>query len=111
MHWGEPAEVMRYLEIIPGNQTSPRTVEITRRLGVLCEKEPSVLKEDIQGFVSNRMMYAMMREACNLVESGIADMETVDRSYRNDMGWWSTIAGPQVPAPHDTTICVFPFCI
>ncbi len=94
MHWGEPAEIMRYLEIIPGRQTSPETIRTTRLLGEACGKEPSLLKVDIRGFVSNRMMYAMMREAFHLVESGVADLETVDRSFRNDIGWWATIAGP-----------------
>lgn len=94
MHWGEPAEVMRYLEIIPGKRTSPETLRLTRRLGEACGKEPSTLNVDIRGFVSNRMMYAMMREAFYLVESGVADLETVDRSFRNDIGWWATIAGP-----------------
>jgi 3-hydroxybutyryl-CoA dehydrogenase len=36
----------------------------------------------------------MLREACYLVESGVADVETVDRSFRNDMGWWALLAGP-----------------
>ena len=94
MHWGEPAEIMRYLEIIPGKQTSAETIRITRHLGEACGKEPSTLNVDIRGFVSNRMMYAMMREAFHLVESGVADLETVDRSFRNDIGWWATIAGP-----------------
>jgi 3-hydroxybutyryl-CoA dehydrogenase len=39
-------------------------------------------------------MYAMLREAFHLVESGVADIETVDRSFRNDIGWWATLAGP-----------------
>jgi 3-hydroxybutyryl-CoA dehydrogenase len=94
MHWGEPAQIMRYLEVIPGGQTSPRTVELTLQFGNLCGKEPTLLRRDIQGFISNRMMYAMIREACHLVESGIADIETVDRSFRNDIGYWATIAGP-----------------
>ena len=94
MHWGEPAQIMRYLEIIPGRQTSKRTVRLTRQLGVICGKEPTLLREDIQGFLSNRMMYAMLREACYLVEAGIADIETVDRSFRNDIGWWALLAGP-----------------
>lgn len=94
MHWGEPAEIMRYLEIIPGTGTSMETIRVTRRLGEACGKEPSVLNVDIRGFVSNRMFYAMMREALYLVESGVADLETVDRSFRNDIGWWATIAGP-----------------
>jgi 3-hydroxybutyryl-CoA dehydrogenase len=94
MHWAEPAQIMRYLEITPGRQTSPRTVKLTRALGEHCGKEPTVLKQDIRGFLSNRLMYAMLREAFHLVEAGIADVETVDRSFRNDIGWWATFAGP-----------------
>ena len=69
-------------------------MRLTRDLGLLLGKEPSVLNFDIRGFISNRLMYAMMREACHLVETGVADLETVDRSFRNDIGWWATIAGP-----------------
>ena len=94
MHWGEPAHIMRYLELTPGKHSSARALAQAKRLGQRCGKEPAVLREDIRGFISNRMMYAMMREACHLVESGVADVETVDRSYRNDMGWWSLLAGP-----------------
>jgi 3-hydroxybutyryl-CoA dehydrogenase len=94
MHWGEPVQVMRYLEIIPGRQTAARAVRMAKEIGHGCRKEPTVLNVDIRGFLSNRMMYAMIREAFNLVESGIASLEDVDRSFRNDIGWWATIAGP-----------------
>lgn len=94
MHWGEPAQIMRYLEIIPGKQTSKSTVRAAQRFGISCGKEPAVLKQDIRGFLSNRLMYAMLREACYLVEAGIADVETVDQSFRNDIGWWALLAGP-----------------
>jgi 3-hydroxybutyryl-CoA dehydrogenase len=39
-------------------------------------------------------MYAMMREAFHLVESGVASIADVDRSLRNDLGYWITFAGP-----------------
>ena len=94
MHWGEPAQIMRYLEIIPGKQTGRATINAALRLGLSCGKEPAILKQDIRGFLSNRMMYAMLREACYLVEAGIADIETVDQSFRNDIGWWALFAGP-----------------
>lgn len=94
MHWGEPAQIMRYLEIIPGKQTSKATIRTALQFGLACGKEPAVLQQDIRGFLSNRMMYAMLREACFLVESGIADIETVDQSFRNDIGWWALLAGP-----------------
>jgi 3-hydroxybutyryl-CoA dehydrogenase len=94
MHWGEPAQILHYLEIIPGKQTSPAVLRAAERFGLSCGKEPTILKQDIRGFLSNRLMYAMIREACHLVECGIADIETVDRSFRNDIGWWATLAGP-----------------
>jgi 3-hydroxybutyryl-CoA dehydrogenase len=57
-------------------------------------KEPSLLRKDIRGFITNRIMYAMLREAFYLVESGYASVEDVDRSLRNDLGYWITFAGP-----------------
>ena len=39
-------------------------------------------------------MYAMLREALHLVESGYATIADVDRSLRNDYGYWMTFAGP-----------------
>ena len=39
-------------------------------------------------------MYAMLREAFYLVEAGYATIADVDRSLRNDYGYWITFAGP-----------------
>jgi len=94
MHWAEPAEITKYLEISPGAGTAEYATELGRQIGMRCGKQPTVLNYDLPGLISNRMMYAMMREAIHLVESGVADIETVDRSFRNDIGWWATICGP-----------------
>ena len=94
MHWAEPAEITHYLEISRAKETQNQYVEITRKIGERCGKKPTVLNYDIAGLISNRLMYAMMREAIHLVEIGVADIETVDRSFRNDIGWWATLFGP-----------------
>jgi 3-hydroxybutyryl-CoA dehydrogenase len=52
------------------------------------------LRRDVRGFITNRCMYALLREAFHLVESGYARIEDVDRSLRNDFGYWITFAGP-----------------
>jgi 3-hydroxybutyryl-CoA dehydrogenase len=44
--------------------------------------------------LTNRCFYALLREAFYLVESGYATIEDVDRSLRNDLGYWLTLAGP-----------------
>jgi 3-hydroxybutyryl-CoA dehydrogenase len=94
MHWAEPAEITRYLEISRANETEDSTVQITCNIGERCGKQPTILNFDISGLISNRLMYAMMREAIHIVEIGAADIETVDRSFRNDIGWWASIFGP-----------------
>jgi len=57
-------------------------------------KEPSLLRRDIRGFLTNRIFYAMLREAFYLVERGYATPADIDRSLRNDLGYWITFAGP-----------------
>lgn len=36
----------------------------------------------------------MYREALHLVETGVADVETIDRSLRNTFGLWAASCGP-----------------
>jgi 3-hydroxybutyryl-CoA dehydrogenase len=94
IHWDEPAHVTRFLEIIPGSHTTREYVDRVCRMASAWGKEPAVLKREIRGFITNRISYAMFREACHLVESGICTVEDVDRSVRNDVGWWMPFAGP-----------------
>jgi len=94
IHWGEPAHVLRFMEIICGKRTDPKNAEWVGALAFQWGKEPSILRRDIRGFITNRCMYALMREAFHLVDEGYATIEDVDRSLRNDLGYWITFAGP-----------------
>jgi 3-hydroxybutyryl-CoA dehydrogenase len=94
MHWSEPAWITRFMEIVRNEKTSEDAVERTRQIAIACDKEPSLLNFDIRGFLTNRLMYAFIREACYLVDSGVANVEDIDRSFRNDVGWWAALAGP-----------------
>jgi 3-hydroxybutyryl-CoA dehydrogenase len=94
VHWGEPAHILRFLEVICGEQTDQQNAQKIMRLAALWKKEPTLVRRDVRGFITNRIMYAMMREAFYLVENGYATVEDVDRSVRNDMGYWITMAGP-----------------
>jgi len=94
IHWAEPAHITRFMEVICGDRTE---LPFAEKIIVLAEswgKEPSLLRKDIRGFITNRIMYAMLREAFHLVEKGYATVEDVDRSLRNDLGYWITFAGP-----------------
>lgn len=94
IHWDEPAHVTRFMEIIPGDATASELLDWVASLAPSWGKEPSLLRKEIRGFITNRISYAMFREACNLVDSGVCTVEDVDRSLRNDVGWWIPFAGP-----------------
>ncbi len=94
MHWAEPAHATRFLEIIRGEQTADAAFLTAARLAKAIGKEPSLVQKDVPAFVVNRIGYAMYREAFNILEMGVADVETIDRSVRNALGLWATLCGP-----------------
>ncbi|QDK81630.1 3-hydroxyacyl-CoA dehydrogenase family protein [Spirosoma sp. KCTC 42546] len=94
IHWAEPAHITRFMEVICGKDSDLTYAYEIVALAESWGKEPSLLKKDIRGFITNRIMYAMLRESFNLVENGYATIEDVDRSLRNDLGYWITFAGP-----------------
>lgn len=93
IHWGEPAYLSRFLEITCGEQTAMHNAEWAFTLAPYWGKEPTLLRKDIRGFVTNRLMYAIYREALTLVENGEATLEDTDKAFRYDAGSWITLMG------------------
>jgi 3-hydroxybutyryl-CoA dehydrogenase len=93
MHWAEPAFTTRFLEIICGDKSDVKTAERLYDIASSWGKEPTLVRKDIRGFITNRLMYAMFREAFYLVENDYATVEDVDRACRNDAGHWITFCG------------------
>jgi 3-hydroxybutyryl-CoA dehydrogenase len=56
--------------------------------------EPVVLAKAIPGFVGNRLQFAVLREALNIVRSGAASPEVVDRVMKASLGRRWGIVGP-----------------
>tara|TARA_Y100001972_G_C7663337_1_gene334888 strand:+ start:3475 stop:4470 length:996 start_codon:yes stop_codon:yes gene_type:complete len=93
LHWAEPSHTTRFLEVICGEKSELTKGEYLYDLAHYWSKEPTLVKKDIRGFIGNRLMYAMYREACWLVENGYASVEDVDRACRNNTGYWMTLVG------------------
>ena len=93
VHWAEPAFTTKFLEIVCSTKTDIAVAENLYKIATSWGKEPTLLRKDIRGFITNRIMYAMYREAFYLVENGYATIEDVDRSCRNDGGHWMPFCG------------------
>ncbi len=93
LHWAEPSHTTRFLEVICGHESDIGKGEFLYELSQHWGKEPTLVRKDIRGFITNRLMYAMYREACYLVENEYATVEDVDRACRNNAGYWMTLVG------------------
>lgn len=115
LHWAEPSHTTRFLEIICGDLSDVQKAEWLYDLSHRWDKEATLVRKDIRGFITNRLMYAMYREAFSLVENGYATIEDVDRACRNNAGYWMTLVGvfrwmdlTGVPAYHTVMKELFP---
>jgi len=87
MHFFNPPQLMKLIEIIRGAKTSDETVktivEVTGKMG----KESVVVNKDVAGFVVNRILIPVFNEAIALVDSGVASPEEIDKAIKLGLNW------------------------
>jgi 3-hydroxypropionate dehydrogenase (NADP+) len=93
-HPWNPPLLLRLVELVPGEKTSEETVEITYQFMETLDKIPVKVKKEVPGFIGNRLQAALWREALNLVNSGVASVEDVDRACWAGPGARWGIMGP-----------------
>jgi 3-hydroxybutyryl-CoA dehydrogenase len=93
-HFWNPPFLIPLVEVVPGRETAPETVERTFALLAGAGKHPVRVKKDVPGFVANRMQHALWREAISIVENGIADAATVDECVKYSFGLRLPVLGP-----------------
>lgn len=86
MHWFNPAQVMRLIEVIRGTLTSDETfnfiLDFCRKLG----KNP-VEAKDTPGFFTSRFIGIVMNSAVRMFEQGIAGIKETDTMCRQAFGF------------------------
>ena len=94
MHWSNPPHIIPMIEVIAGANTAvtvvTRCTEIILSIGLL----PVLIKKDVPGFVENRILYAIMREAVDLVESGVIEASALDDCVSWGIGYKLSVVGP-----------------
>lgn len=94
MHFWNPPEIIPLVEVVKGEKTSDwvcdLVMELLRRLG----KAPVLCRRDIPGFIGNRIQLAMIREALNIYEMGVATPEEIDTAVQLGFGLRLPALGP-----------------
>lgn len=87
LHFFNPALVMRCVEVIAGPETDGQVLDDAVRFVEELDKEPVVLRKEINGFVANRILNAVRDEAIHLLEGGYASVSDIDRACRTALGY------------------------
>ena len=87
MHFFNPPQLMRLIEIVRGLKPSDETVETIRQVSAKLGKESVLVKKDTPGFIVNRILVPALNEAVFLVAEGVADPEDIDKAITLGLNW------------------------
>ena len=85
-HPFNPVYLLPLVEVVPGRQTSPEAVQRAVSVYAGLGMKPLELQHEIDGFVADRLLEALWREALGLVADGVATVEQVDDAIRYGAG-------------------------
>jgi 5-formyl-3-hydroxy-2-methylpyridine 4-carboxylic acid 5-dehydrogenase len=94
MHWSNPPHLIPVIEVIRGERTSDETAQQTVELVEAIGMVPAIVDRDVAGFVENRILYAIMREALHLLDEGVASAEAIDTITKWGIGYKLAVIGP-----------------
>ncbi|MGE4213454.1 MAG: 3-hydroxyacyl-CoA dehydrogenase family protein [Anaerotignaceae bacterium] len=94
MHFWNPPHLVPLVEIIRGEKTCDEAVKVIYDVTEKVNMKPVVLQKEIQGFIGNRLQFAVLREALHIVESGVATYQDVDKAMKYGLGFRYACIGP-----------------
>lgn len=78
IHFFNPAQIMKLVEIIKGAKTSAEVVDMSRDFVISIKKEP-VIAADSPGFIVNRIARLYYVESLKILEEQVTNLETIDQ--------------------------------
>ncbi len=100
LHFYMPAFLVPLVEVVRAEATD---IALAERIGEwmwALGKRPVQVKRDIEGFLANRIQHALIREAVNMLEMGIASAQDIDAAIRYSFGFRLAAAGPLMQREH-----------
>ena len=82
IHFFNPPQLMKLVEVIPGQKTSSKLVDITLDFVKSVSKEPVLCKKDVPGFIVNRLFIPLVHEAAYAMDRTGATKEEIDSAVK-----------------------------
>lgn len=85
LHFFNPPHVMKLLEIIVHDETSPQSIQIAKELGLALRKE-CIVVNDSPGFATSRLGLSIALESIRMLEQGVAGVLEIDSAMKLGYG-------------------------
>lgn len=93
-HPGNPPYLLRVIEIVGNSATSKEVLSRAESIYAKARLTPVRIRQEIEGFVFNRLQGAVLREAYALIRDGIVDPDGLDALVRDGLGLRWAVLGP-----------------
>ena len=89
-HPFNPAYLLPAVEIVPGKKTSIKYLNKAKNFYKSMSMNPIMLKQELPGYLSDRLQEALWREGLHIIDEGHATTEDLDRAIEDGPGLrWS----------------------
>lgn len=93
-HPFNPPHIIPLVELVPGDKTSEETIETARDFYTKLGKKTVVVRKFVTGYLANRLQTALVREAIDLVNEGVASVKDIDIAVSSGPGLRWALMGP-----------------
>ncbi|MCH9658805.1 3-hydroxyacyl-CoA dehydrogenase [archaeon] len=87
IHFFNPPQLMKLVEIIPGEKTSQAITDLTQEYVKSVNKQAVLCRKDVPGFIINRLFIPMVHEACFVKDRTGATLEEIDSAVKFKLGF------------------------
>jgi enoyl-CoA hydratase/3-hydroxyacyl-CoA dehydrogenase len=87
IHFFNPPQLMKLVEIIPGEKTAQAITDLTQEYVKSVNKQSVLCRKDVPGFIINRLFIPMVHEACFVKDRTSATLEEIDSAVKFKLGF------------------------
>jgi len=87
IHFFNPPQLMKLVEVIPGQKTSNDIIDLTMDFVKSVQKIPVVCRRDVPGFIINRLFIPLVHEACYVMERQNIQQTEIDSAVKFRLGF------------------------
>ncbi|HET6516686.1 MAG TPA: 3-hydroxyacyl-CoA dehydrogenase NAD-binding domain-containing protein [Nitrosopumilaceae archaeon] len=87
IHFFNPPQLMKLVEIIPGQKTAKEIIDLTQEYVKSVKKEAVLCRKDVPGFIVNRLFIPLVHEACYVMDRQKLQQTEIDSAVKFKLGF------------------------